>query len=68
MRANAVKYLPRLCNESDECYQTRINRSVLSPLFHRVLKAAVGLILRKPIVFDGGDEQYFEEWRMNVRP
>ena len=66
MRANAVKYLPRLCNESDECYQTRINRSVLSPLFHRVLKAAVGLILRKPIVFDGGDETYFEEWRQNV--
>ena len=45
---------------------TRINRSVLSPLFHRVLKAAVGLILRKPIVFDGGDENYFEEWRQNV--
>ena len=66
IRAHAEKYLPRLCNESDECYQTRINRSVLSPLFHRVLKAAVGLILRKPIVFDGGDEEYFEEWRQNV--
>ena len=66
MRANAVKYLPRLCNESDECYQTRINRSVLSPLFHRVLKAAVGLIMRKPIYFDGGDETYWEEWRQNV--
>ena len=65
MRANAVKYLPRLCNESDECYQTRINRSVLSPLFHRVLKAAVGLIMRKPIVFDGGDEKYWADWRMN---
>lgn len=66
MRANSNKYLPRLCNESDACYQTRINRSVLSPLFHRVLKAAVGLIMRKPIYLEGGDEAYWEEWRMNV--
>lgn len=66
MRSKAEKYLPRLCNESDECWQTRINRSVLSPLLHRVISAAVGLILRKPIAFDGGDEAYWEEWRTNV--
>ena len=66
MRQNSMKYLPRLCNESDACYQTRINRSVLSPLFHRVLKAAVGLIMRKPIVLEGGDEKYWEEWRKDV--
>lgn len=66
MRSLAGKYLPRLCNESDECWQSRINRSSLTPLFQRVVKAAVGLILRKPIYLDGGDEAYWEEWRQNV--
>ena len=66
MRVQAEKYLPRLCNETDECWQTRINRSVLTPLLDRVIKASVGLILRKPIIFDGGDENYWEEWRGDV--
>jgi hypothetical protein len=66
MRACAEKYLPRLCNEADDCWQTRINRSVLTPLFDRVIKASVGLILRKPIIFDGGDEDYWKEWRTDV--
>lgn len=60
------KYLPKLCNESDECYKTRILRSVLTPLYQRIVKAAVGLIMRKPIMLEGGDETYWEEWRQNV--
>ena len=66
MRAQAEKYLPRLCNETDACWQTRINRSVVSPLLDRVIKASVGLIMRKPIIFDGGDENYWDEWRTDV--
>ena len=66
MRAQAEKYLPRLCNETDACWQTRINRSVVSPLLDRVIKASVGLIMRKPIILDGGDEEYWEEWRTDV--
>jgi len=66
MRAQAEKYLPRLCNETDECWQTRINRSVVTPLLDRVIKASVGLILRKPIILEGGDEGYWEQWREDV--
>ena len=66
MRAQAEKYLPRLCNEADDCWQTRINRSVVSPLLDRTIKAAVGLIMRKPIILDGGDEDYWDEWRNDV--
>jgi len=66
LRSKAERYLPRLNNESDACYQTRINRSVLTPLLDRVIKAAVGLILRKPIILEGGDEEYWAQWRENV--
>ena len=66
IRSKAERYLPRLNNESDNCYQTRINRSVVTPLYQRVIKAAVGLILRKPIILEGGAEEYWENWRLNV--
>jgi hypothetical protein len=38
---------------------------VFSPYFGRVARTAVGLILRKPIRLEGGDEKYWDSWRLD---
>ena len=65
MRSKADKYLPRLPREDDQCWNTRISRSVLSPFLHRLILAAVGLILRKPIELEDASD-YWLEWSQNV--
>ena len=65
MRSKADKYLPRLPREDDQCWNTRISRSVLSPYLHRLILAAVGLILRKPIELEDASD-YWLEWSQNV--
>ena len=63
LRQNASRYLPQQPMELDASWQGRVSRSVFSPYFQRVVRTAVGLILRKPVVLDGGDEGYWDEWR-----
>jgi hypothetical protein len=58
MRSKADKYLPRLPREDDQCWNTRISRSVLSPFLHRLILAAVGLILRKPIQLEDASDYW----------
>ena len=65
LRANADRYLPQQPMELDDSWAGRVSRSVFSPYFHRVVRTAVGLILRKPIILDGGDEAYWDEWRLD---
>ena len=65
MRSKADKYLPRLPREDDQCWNTRISRSVVSPYLHRLILAAVGLILRKPIQLEDASD-YWLEWAENV--
>jgi len=59
-------YLPQLPNEPPDAYGRRCGRGVLSPYFARIVKAAVGLILRKPIELQGGDEAWWDTWRKDV--
>ena len=66
LRRNADRYLPQQPRELEDAWRGRINRSVFSPYFQRVLRTAVGLILRKPVFLEGGDETYWEEWRKDV--
>ena len=63
LRANAARYLPQQPMELDDSWRGRVSRSVFSPYFQRVVRTAVGLVLRKPVVLDGGDEGYWDEWR-----
>ena len=65
LRLNAAQYLPQQPMELDDSWRGRVSRSVFSPYFQRVVRTAVGLVLRKPIVLDGGDESYWEEWRLD---
>ena len=65
LRANAERYLPQQPMELDDAWKGRVSRSVFSPYFQRVVRTAVGLILRKPIVLDGGDTTFWEEWRLD---
>jgi len=55
-------FIPALPNETDECYQRRLDQALFTPYTARVVDAAIGLILRKPIKLEGGDETYWEEW------
>ena len=59
-------YLPQLPNEPDAAYGRRCQRGVLSPYFQRIIKAAVGLVLRKPVQLVGGDQEWWETWRADV--
>jgi hypothetical protein len=58
--------LPQLEHETPAAYSRRCARGVLTPFFQRIVKAAVGLILRKPITLSGGDPLWWEEWRQDV--
>jgi hypothetical protein len=66
LRDNAIRYLPRQPREQEDAWKGRVARSVFSPYFSRVIRTAIGLILRKPVVFEGGDETFWGEWRENV--
>ena len=66
LRQNADVYLPQQPMELPESWQGRVSRSVFSPYLQKILRVAVGLILRKPIYLEGGDEAYWEEWRTDV--
>ena len=58
--------IEKLPEEPDPCYQERLNRGLLSPYTSRIIDAAAGLILRKPIRLEGGNEEWWEEWRQDV--
>ena len=57
-------YLPQEPREDDEAYQTRVDRSVLSPYTSRLIETAAGAILRKPIHIEGDD--YWLELSENI--
>jgi hypothetical protein len=66
LRLNAETYLPKQPMELEDSWRGRVSRSVFSPYFQRVIRTAVGLILRKPVFLEGGDENYWEAWRGDV--
>lgn len=66
LRLNAERYLPQQPLELHESWQGRVSRSTFSNYFSKVIRTAVGLILRKPIYLEGGDETYWDEWRQDV--
>jgi len=57
-------YLPQEPREDDDAYQTRIDRSVLSPYTSRLIETAAGALLRKPIQIEGDD--YWIELSENI--
>jgi hypothetical protein len=65
IRRNARWLAPQLKKEKDPCYARRLNHVLYSPYFQRIINAAVGLILRKPITLEGGNEEWWEQWREN---
>ena len=65
LRMNSNRYLPQCPRELPAAYRERVSRSVFSPYFGRVARTAIGLILRRPIQLEGGDESYWEDWRLD---
>jgi hypothetical protein len=64
LRDQSETYLPQEPREDDEAYQTRIDRSVLSPYTSRLIETATGAILRKPIHIEG--DQYWLDLAQNI--
>lgn len=60
------EHIPILPNESDDCYRRRVNQALFTPYTSRVIDSAISLILRKPITLEGGNEQFWEEFRADV--
>ena len=53
LRDHCQSYLPLEPREDYQAYQSRVNRAVFSPYTQRLIRAATGLILRKPITLIG---------------
>ena len=64
IRYYAPTYLPQEPREPKDAYETRVQRSVLSPYTVRLIDNAAGLILRRPINIEGDD--FWTTWSENV--
>jgi len=53
LRENSQAFLPLEPREDHEAYLSRVNRAVFSPYTQRLIRAATGLIMRKPITLIG---------------
>ena len=59
LRENSETFLPLEPREDYTAYLARVNRAVFSPFTQRLVRAATGLVLRKPIVLEG--DPYWSE-------
>ena len=65
LRENSEAFLPLEPREDYDAYLARVNRSVFSPFTQRLIRAATGLVLRKPIALTG-DPYWTEMFKMDV--
>ena len=65
-RQNAEIYFPALEGEDLSCLALRRSFITFTPYTQRLIDAGVGLILRKPIMLEGGSESFWDQWRENV--
>ncbi len=65
LRTNSETFLPLEPREDYDAYLARVNRAVFSPFTQRLIRAATGLVLRKPITLIG-DPYWTEMFKMDV--
>lgn len=65
LRENSETFLPLEPREDYSAYLARVNRAVFSPYTQRLIRAAAGLILRKPISIEG-DPYWTEVFNKDV--
>ena len=65
LRTNSESFLPLEPREDYDAYLARVNRAVFSPFTQRLIRAATGLVLRKPITLTG-DPYWTEMFKMDV--
>jgi len=65
LRQNSQAFLPLEPREDFDAYLARVNRAVFSPFTQRLIRAATGLVLRKPITLTG-DPYWTEMFKMDV--
>jgi len=65
LRENSEAFLPLEPREDYDAYLARVNRAVFSPFTQRLIRAATGLVLRKPITLTG-DPYWTEMFKMDV--
>ena len=65
LRENSEAFLPLEPREDYKAYMARVNRAVFSPFTQRLIRAATGLVLRKPITLIG-DPYWTDMFKMDV--
>ena len=65
LRENSEAFLPLEPREDYDAYLARVNRAVFSPFTQRLIRAATGLVLRKPVTLTG-DPYWTEMFKMDV--
>jgi len=65
LRENSEAFLPLEPREDYSAYMARVNRAVFSPFTQRLIRAATGLVLRKPITLTG-DPYWTEMFKADV--
>ena len=65
LRQNCDRFLPQQPMELADSWQGRVNRSTFSNYFGKVLRTAVGLILRKQVRLEcenDADQEWWDDW------
>ena len=65
LRTNSETFLPLEPREDYDAYLARVNRAVFSPFTQRLIRAATGLVLRKPITLTG-DPYWTDMFKIDV--
>ena len=65
LRENSEAFLPLEPREDYTAYMARVNRAVFSPFTQRLIRAATGLVLRKPITLTG-DPYWTDTFKKDV--
>ena len=65
LRENSEAFLPLEPREDYTAYMARVNRAVFSPFTQRLIRAATGLVLRKPISLIG-DPYWTDTFKADV--
>ena len=65
LRENSEAFLPLEPREDYTAYMARVNRAVFSPFTQRLIRAATGLVLRKPISLIG-DPYWTDTFKVDV--
>ena len=66
IRDYSERIIPREPSEDDDAYNRRIFHATMPPFIQRLASQAAGTILRRGVHLEGGDQDYWDNWALDV--